>query len=115
MRSQTISGTKIPPPDATPQTNPGVTAGAREIGGLGGWLLQRLGAHPRPRPKLALLERITLAPRQTLSLVEAEGCRLLIATSPEGAAAFYPLDSRADEPGSRTVRPPAPRSRVART
>ena len=32
------------------------------------------------KAKLALLERITLAPRQTLSLVEADDRRLLIAT-----------------------------------
>lgn len=44
------------------------------------------------QPRLALLERITLAPRQTLALVEAEGRRLLVATSPDGAPTFYALD-----------------------
>ena len=36
-------------------------------------------AAPRARdtPRLALLERITLAPRQSLALIEAEGQRLL--------------------------------------
>jgi hypothetical protein len=33
-----------------------------------------------------------LAPRQSLALVEAEGRRLLVATSPEGAPTFYALD-----------------------
>jgi len=61
-------------------------------GGLAGWLLSRLGRDPRPRPSLALLERITLAPRQSLALIEAEGRRFLIATSAEGAPAFYALD-----------------------
>jgi hypothetical protein len=81
----------------------------RQMSGLAGWLLGRLGARSRPRPKLALLERITLAPRQTLSLVEADGRRLLIATSPEGAPAFYALDE------SRRSRPTAPRPGAART
>jgi flagellar biogenesis protein FliO len=61
-------------------------------GGLAGWLLGKLRVAPRPRPRLALLDRIALAPRHSLSLVEAEGRRFLVATSPEGAAAFYPLD-----------------------
>jgi hypothetical protein len=41
-----------------------------------------------------LVERIALAPRQSLALVEAEGRRFLVATSPEGAPAFYALDER---------------------
>ncbi len=42
----------------------------------------------------SLLERIALAPRQSLALVEAEGRRFLVATSAEGGPAFYPLESR---------------------
>jgi flagellar biogenesis protein FliO len=61
-------------------------------GGLAGWLLGRLrGAHRQP-PRLELLDRIALAPRQSLALVEAEGRRLLVATSAEGGPAFYALD-----------------------
>lgn len=60
--------------------------------GLASWLLGRMRFTPRPRPRLELLERITLAPRQSLALVEAEGRRFLVATSAEGAPAFYPLD-----------------------
>jgi hypothetical protein len=60
--------------------------------GLAGWLLDRLRGSRRPRPRLELLERIALAPRQSLALVEAEGRRFLVATSPEGGPAFYPLD-----------------------
>jgi len=63
-------------------------------GGVAGWLLGRLRASSRPQPKLELLERIALAPRQSLALVEAEGRRFLVATSPEGAPAFYALDER---------------------
>ena len=67
-------------------------------GGLVGLVLKRLltklrGAHPLP-PRLELLERIPLAPRQSLALVEAEGRRFLVATSAEGGPAFFALDSR---------------------
>jgi hypothetical protein len=65
-----------------------------QAGGLAGWLLSRLRAGRRPRPRLELVERIALAPRQSLALVEAEGRRFLVATSPEGAPAFYALDER---------------------
>lgn len=61
-------------------------------GGLAGWLLERLRGVRRPRPRLALLERIALAPRQSLALVEAEGRRFLVATSADGGPAFYALD-----------------------
>ena len=65
------------------------------IGGLAGWLLGRLRRGGRSAPRLALMERIALGPRQSLALVEAEGRRFLVATSPEGAPAFYALDERA--------------------
>lgn len=61
-------------------------------GGWTAWLLERLRSRQRPPSRLALLERITLAPRQSLALIEAEGRRLLVATSPDGAPAFYALD-----------------------
>jgi flagellar biogenesis protein FliO len=63
-------------------------------GGLAGWLLGRLRSGVRRQPRLELLERIALAPRQSLALVEAEGRRFLVATSPEGAPAFFALDER---------------------
>jgi len=69
--------------------------GTNAPGGLAGWLLEKLRRGSRPRPRLALLERIALAPRQSLALVEADGRRLLVATSPEGAPAFYALDASA--------------------
>ena len=43
------------------------------MGGLAGWLLGKLRGNRRPAPRLALLERIALAPGQSLALVEAEG------------------------------------------
>jgi hypothetical protein len=65
-------------------------------GGLGVWLLERLRGRRRAEARLALLERISLAPRQSLALVEADGLRILVATSAEGGPAFYPLDGRAN-------------------
>lgn len=66
----------------------------KTIGGFTGWLLRRVRAGVRTPPRLELVERIALAPRQSLALVEAEGRRFLVATSPEGAPAFYALDQR---------------------
>jgi hypothetical protein len=65
-----------------------------QIGGLGGWLLERLRGQRTTQPRLALVERIALAPRQSLALVEAEGRRILVATSAEGGPAFYALDEK---------------------
>lgn len=70
-------------------------AGSR---GLAGWLLERLRRTSVRTPRLALVERINLAPRQTLALIEADGERVLVATSTEGAPAFYALRGR---PGRR--------------
>jgi hypothetical protein len=64
----------------------------RGLGGWAGWLLARWHGRRRAEPRLALVERITLAPRQSLALIEAEGRRILVATSAEGGPAFYPLD-----------------------
>jgi Flagellar biosynthesis protein, FliO len=61
-------------------------------GGWAGWLLAKWHGRRRAEPRLALLERITLAPRQSLALIEAEGRMILVATSAEGGPAFYPLD-----------------------
>lgn len=58
-----------------------------------GPLLRRLGGARSARPRLELLERISLAPKQSLALVEAEGRRFLVATSAEGGQAFLALDS----------------------
>ena len=79
---------------------PGGKSGPEErIGGIAGWLLarlrKRLGGRERRQPRLTLVERIALGPRQSLVLVEAEGRRVLVATSAEGGPAFYALDQRA--------------------
>jgi len=81
-----------------------------QVGGLAGWLLGRLHGGRRSEPRLAVLERIALAPRQSLALVEAEGRRFLVATSPEGTPAFYALDEAARRRSARAaMRPGADR------
>jgi len=62
-------------------------------GGLAAWLLQRLKKTERAKPRLALVERLSLTPRHSVALIEAEGRKLLVATAPESAPAFYALDS----------------------
>ncbi len=74
-----------------------------EVGGLAGWLLGRLRGAGRSAPRLAVLERITLAPRQSLALVEADGRRFLVAASQEGTPAFYALDQPAQRAGAGTL------------
>jgi flagellar biogenesis protein FliO len=83
-------------------------------GGLAGWVLGRLWPVGRARrPRLELLERIALAPRQSLALVEAEGRRFLVATSPEGAPAFYALEERGRQAAARQSGPARPVARVS--
>jgi flagellar biogenesis protein FliO len=84
------------------------------VGGLAGWFLSRLRHDSRHRqPRLELLERIALAPRQSLALVEAEGRRFLVATSPEGAPAFYALEERGRQAAARQAGPVRPAARVS--
>jgi hypothetical protein len=72
------------------------------IGGLAGWVLQRFASGTRRPPRLDVLERLTLAPRQSLALVEADGQRILVATSAEGTPCFYPLDEKRGREIART-------------
>ena len=78
----------------------GVDEKAGGSSGWAGWLLARWHGRRRAEPRLALVERITLAPRQSLALIEAEGRRILVATSAEGGPAFYPLDEPASSRAS---------------
>jgi len=84
---------------ATPRVKGGVAA--RLPGGLAGWLLGRLRKSKAAAPRLRLVDRITLAPRQSLCLVEADGRKVLLATSADGAPAFFALDR---EPGAKAAR-----------
>lgn len=71
---------------------PDATFSTPQPRGWAGWLMGKLHASGRARPRLRLVERIALAPRQSLALVEAEGRRFLVATASDGAPAFYPLE-----------------------
>jgi len=64
-------------------------------GGLAGWLMARFSHRKQRKPRLELIERITLAPRQSLALVEVEGRRVLVACSADSTPAFLPLGTRA--------------------
>lgn len=70
--------------------------GKPALGGWAGWLLRRLGrTRTGGQARLELVERIQLAPRQSLALVEADGRRFLVASSTEGSPAFYPVEGAA--------------------
>lgn len=81
--------------------SPGAPAKTR---GLARWLLDRLHRRSVEKSRLVLVERITLAPRQMLALVEADGQRLLLATSAEGTPVFYPLRGAATRRAARSER-----------
>jgi len=76
--------------DSLPGECANVFKPGRLLVGLLGWLGQR-GC---PRRRLVVLERLSLAPRQTLWLVEAEGTRLLLASSVGGGLTFLELDRK---------------------
>lgn len=61
--------------------------------GLAGWLFNKLRSGSSHSPELRVLDRVPLAPRQSLVLVETCGRRLLVATSAESAPAFFPLEA----------------------
>lgn len=60
---------------------------------IGGWLSVRLQRSSQPPRRLAVIERVSLTPRQSLVMVEADSQRLLVAVSSEGAPVFYPLST----------------------
>ena len=57
-----------------------------------GWIQGRLRQRQRADVGLKLIQRIQVAPKQSLALVEVEGRRLLLATGSDGAPAFFPLE-----------------------
>jgi hypothetical protein len=86
----------------------GNAGNGREGRGLAGWLLRcwhRSTTHPA---RLTLIERIALGPKHFLALIEAEGVRLLVATSADGTSAFFslegPVKSDTPRPVSRRLR-----------
>ena len=71
------------------------------VAGLAGWLLTRWRREVRPPRRLRVMERVTLGPRQTVSLIEADGQRFLVAISPDGSPAIQRLGART-RPAGRT-------------
>jgi hypothetical protein len=69
-----------------------VSGASLDARGVVGRLLTWIQPRTRSEARLAVLDRVTLAPRQSLALIEAEGRRLLVATSPDAAPTFYALD-----------------------
>lgn len=67
---------------------------ALQVRGVAGWLLSKLQGDPKEH-RLTVVERISLAPRQSLVLVEVEGRRFLVATSQDGTPSIFPLDAEA--------------------
>ena len=63
-----------------------------QMNGWAGWLLARMRRTPRSASRLVVRERLVLAPRQHLALVEADGRRFLIATASDGTPVFHALD-----------------------
>ena len=59
--------------------------------GVRAWIYERIHRRAAAQPRLAVVEKICFAPRQTLSLIEVDGERLLVGTSPDGSPQFYPL------------------------
>ena len=87
------------------QDGKGAAISRKRSRGLASWLLDRLQRRKQEQPRLALVERITLAPRQSLALVEADGHRVLVATSQDSAPTFYPLkNQRSGRSGGRIRR-----------
>jgi|SRR6185503_9924816 len=52
---------------------------------------ERLRRRGNGGPRLAILERVAVAPKQTVALLEVEGEKLLVGTSQEGAPRFFRL------------------------
>ncbi len=73
--------------------------------GLAAWLLSRLRRHAIKEPRLVVVERISLAPRQIVALIEADGQRLLVAISPDGAPVFFHLKSAAHRSNTKLAEP----------
>jgi len=109
-----LSGTDSQPADSQPtdsQTTPtanGIQAAAlrsllvRGAHACGSLLRRHMDRMGNSHGRLAVIERIQLAPRQSLALVEFEGQRLLVATSPQGGASFFALDARENSAAQRT-------------
>lgn len=81
---------------AIERNGPTVHGDARIRESLGTRLVRRLRSRSEGVSKLRVLEKVRITPRQGLFLIDAEGERLLVATSDGSTSAIFPL-SRAGE------------------
>jgi|SRR5580698_3508491 hypothetical protein len=70
---------------------------------LGVRVLNRWKRRTNIERRLRLVERISLAPKQSLALIEAEGQKLLVAFASDGAPAFFALQEQV--PAVRNPKP----------
>lgn len=69
---------------------------ARRIrGSIAGWLSKQWIAVATSKSQLAVLAKVQIGPRHHVALLEADGMRLLIATSTDGSVAFQELPNTA--------------------
>jgi len=71
--------------------------------GLAVWLIGKLRPQVDSMPRVRILERIRVTPRQVLILVEVEGERLLMGASDGSTPAFHLVKKRATASGPRQV------------
>jgi hypothetical protein len=69
--------------------------------GFVGWLLGRVRQRSEVRRRLVLVERISLAPRQTVCLLEVDDQKLLIATAQDSSPSLCLLSSNLGQTGGR--------------
>jgi hypothetical protein len=74
--------------------------------GLATWIAQRWKDSMAHSPRLSVLARVPLGPRHSVALLEADGTRLLVATSSDGVSTFFPL--RKPEASGTAVADPDP-------
>lgn len=58
--------------------------------------IHQIAATPR---RLAVVQRISVGPRQSIALIEADGEALLVGTSSEGPPQFYRISSKSPSRG----------------
>jgi flagellar biogenesis protein FliO len=75
-----------------------VSSLTRQITRFGAQLWNRLRPLPRTDHSLQVVERITIAPKQSLALITVDGERLLVAFAADGAPAFLALQKQFSGP-----------------
>jgi hypothetical protein len=61
--------------------------------GVTAWVFERIRRRSAMRSRMAVLEKISFAPRQSLALIEVDGERVLVGSSQDGSPQFYRLNA----------------------